>query len=70
MCLSLFDYHPKSSRYRKGLTYLKNRANTNQNQKIHSQELKRRWHKDKIKGSHLTRKKGTKDKQSQQENKI
>ena len=34
MCLSLHDYQPKASRYRKGLTHLKNRAMTNQNQTI------------------------------------
>ena len=26
MCLSLYDYQAKASRYSKGLTYLKNRA--------------------------------------------
>ena len=31
MCLSLYDYQAKVSRYRKGLRYLKNRATTNQN---------------------------------------
>ena len=42
---------------------MKNRATTNQNQKIHSQKLKSR-HKHKIKGNHPTekRKKGTKEK--------
>ena len=30
MCLSLYDYQAKASRYRKGLKYLKNRATTNQ----------------------------------------
>ena len=48
MCLSLYDYWVKASRCRKGLAYLKNRANTSQNQKIHSQELKRREDKHKI----------------------
>ena len=38
MCLSLYDYQDKVSRYRKGLTYLKNRATTNQNQTLHSQK--------------------------------
>ena len=38
MCLSLYDYQAKVSRYRKGLTYLKNRATTNQNQTLHSQK--------------------------------
>ena len=56
MCLSLYDYHAKASRSRKGLTFLKNRANTNQNQTIHSQKLKRRGHKHKIKGNHPTKK--------------
>ena len=40
MCLSLYDYQAKASRYRKGLTYLKNRATTNQNPTRHSQNLK------------------------------
>ena len=31
MCLSLYDYQAKVSRYRKGLRYLKNRATTIQN---------------------------------------
>ena len=39
MCLSLYDYQAKASRYRKGLTYLKNRATMNQNQTLHSQKL-------------------------------
>ena len=29
ICLSLYDYQAKASRYRKGLMYLKNRATTN-----------------------------------------
>ena len=41
-CLRLYDYQAKASRYRKGLTYLKNRATTNQNQTLHSQKLKRK----------------------------
>ena len=64
MCLSLYDYQTKVSRYRKGLTYLKNRAITNQNQTIHSQKLKRRGHKHKIRGNHSAKeKKGTKETQ-------
>ena len=42
MYLSLYDYQAKASRYRKGLTHLKNRANTNQSQTLHSQKLKRK----------------------------
>ena len=39
----------------KGLTYLKNRATENQNQELPSQKLKRKGHKDKIKGNHPTK---------------
>ena len=56
MCLSLHDYQAKAIRYGKGLTYLNNRATTNQNQTIHSQKLKKRGHKHKIKGNHPTEK--------------
>jgi len=72
MGLSLYDYQDKASRYRKGLTYLKNRATTNQNQIIHSQKLKRRGHKHKIKGKHpTTKKERNKGKtQNQLENKV
>ena len=62
MCLSLDDYQAKASTYRKGLKYLNNRATTNQNQTIHSQKLKRRGHKHKIKGNHPTKKKRNKEK--------
>ena len=63
MCLSLYDYQSKESRYRKGLTYLKYRATTNQKHKIESQKPKRRERKYKSKSSnHKKRKKGTKKK--------
>ena len=55
MCLSLYDYQAKTSRYRKELMYLKKRATTNQNKKIHSQKLKTKGHKHKIKGNHQTK---------------
>ena len=35
-CLNLQDYQAKTHNYRKGLTYLKKRATTNQNQTLHS----------------------------------
>ena len=57
MCLSLYDYQAKESRYRKCLTFLKNRATAYQNQIIHSQKLKRKVLKDKINGNHTTKKK-------------
>ena len=42
---------------RKGLTYLKNRATTNQNQTLHSQKLKKKIVlKHKINGNHPTQK--------------
>ena len=30
MCLNFYDYQPKASRYRYGLTYMKTRVSTNQ----------------------------------------
>ena len=57
MSWSLYDYQAKASTYRKGLTYLKNRATANQNQTIHSKKLKRRGHKHEIKGNHPTKEK-------------
>ena len=53
-CLSLQDYQAKTHNYRKRLTYLKNRATTNQNQTLHSQ--KRKVLKQKIIGDHPTKK--------------
>ena len=41
-CLSLYDYQTKASRYRKRLTYLKNRATTCENQTLHSQKKKKK----------------------------
>ena len=54
------DYQSKASRYRKGLTYLKNRVTTNQKHTVDSQKPKRREHKHKIKGNHQTTKRKTK----------
>ena len=67
MCLSLYDYQSKASRYRMGLTYLKNRIATNQKHTIDSQKPKRREHKCNTKENHQTtkgkmKKKGTKKK--------
>ena len=56
MCLSLYDYQAKASIYWKGLTHLKNRATTKPSQTLHSQKLKRKVHKHKIKGNHPTKK--------------
>ena len=68
MCLSLYDYQAKASRYRKGLTYLKNRATTNQNKTLHSQKLKRKGQEHKINENYTT--KNRKKKQNQLENKV
>ena len=56
MCLRLYDCQAKASRYKRGLTYLKNRAATNQNQTLQSQKLKSKEHKHKISGNHPTKK--------------
>ena len=42
MCLSLYDYQSKATRYRKWVTYLKNKITTNQKYKIDSQKPERR----------------------------
>ena len=49
MCLNLYDYQSKASRYGKGLTYFKNRA-TQSKTRVDSQKTKRREQKHKIKG--------------------
>ena len=56
-CSRLCDHQAKASRYRKGLTYLKNRAITDQNQTLYSQKLKRKIEKHKLNGNHPTKKK-------------
>ena len=62
MCLCLHNYQSKESGYKKGLTYLKNRATTSQNHTVDSQKPKRREHKHNIKGNHQTTKRKTKRK--------
>jgi len=57
MYLRQYDYQAKASRYRKGLTYSKNRATTNQNQTLHSQKLKRKILKHKINGNRTKKRK-------------
>ena len=56
ICFGIYDYQAKASRYRKGLTYLKNSATTKQNRTLHSQKLKRKVLKHKINGNHPTQK--------------
>ena len=57
MHLSVYDYQAKTSRYKKGLTYLKKRETTKQNQTKNSQKLKRRRHKHKKKEKNIKKKK-------------
>ena len=65
MYLSLYYYQSKASRYRKGLTYLKNRATTNQKHTVDSQSPKIREHKHKIEGNHqITKRKRNKEETS------
>ena len=65
MCLSLYNYQSKSSRYRQG--DLKTRATTNQKHKIDSPKPKRREHKHKMKGNHHATKKEKKKKRNNRE---
>ena len=68
MCLSLYDYQSKASRYRKVLTYLKNRVTTNQEHTIDIQKPKRREHKYNTKENHQVTKGKTKRKRKGQRN--
>ena len=69
MCLSLHDYQAEARRYRKELTYLKNKAITNQHQTLHSQKLKSTQAQNILKSSNQ-KKKGRKEKQNHLENKV
>ena len=68
-CLKLKDYQAKTHNYRKGLTYFKNRASTNQNQTLHSQKMKSTQAENKWKLSNQ-KKKRRKKKQNQLVNKV
>ena len=56
MCLSLYNYQSKASRYSYGLTYLKTRVTTNQKHKTDSQKPKRKEIKHNTKENHQTTK--------------
>ena len=65
VCLSLYGYQSKANRYRKRLTYLKNRATTNQNiHQIHKNQ-KQNW-----KSSNHTQKKKKEETQNQLETRF
>ena len=53
--LNLQDYKAKTHNYRKGLTYLKNKATANKNQTLHLQKMKRKTVKQKTIGNHTTK---------------
>ena len=55
MCLSLYDYQSKASRYRNGLAYLKNRVITNEKNTIDSQKPKRKELKHTTKENQFTK---------------
>ena len=65
MCFNLYEYQSKASR--KELTYLKNRATTNQKHTIDSQKPKRREHKHNTKENYQTTKGKTKRKRDKEE---
>ena len=69
-CLNLQDYQAKTQNYRKGLTYLKNRASTNQNQTLHSQKIKRKILKHKIIEDHPTKENKKERKNGESENQL
>ena len=62
MCLNLYDYQFKASRYSYGLTYLKTRVTTHQKDTIDSQKPKRKELKHNTKEIHKTTKGKTKKK--------
>ena len=66
ICFNIYDYEVKASRYRKGLSYLKNSATTNQNQTNLSQKLKRGC-KHELKGNNPIQKK--KEEEEEERNK-
>ena len=67
--MSLYDYQSKASRYRKRLTYVKNRATINQKHTIDSQKQKKGTQ-VKIKGNHQTTKRKKKKKERKEEETI
>ena len=76
MYLNLYDYQSKARRYKKGLTYLKNRVTTNQKHTTDSQKWKRKGHKHNTKDNHQItkgkkkRKRNEEEIQNQLENKV
>ena len=68
MCLSLYDYQSKASRYSNGLTYLKTRVTPNQKYiTIDSQKQKRKQFKHNTNENHQTTK-GKRKRREEQRN--
>ena len=70
MCLSLYYYQSKASRYINGPTHLKMRVTTNQKHKIDSQKSRRREVKHNSKENHQTTGGKTKIKRKEQRRNI
>ena len=66
MCLSLYDYLSKASRYSNGLTHLKTRVTTNQKHATDSQKPKRKEFKHNTNENHQTTKGKTKRRRKEQ----
>ena len=66
MCLNLYDYQAKASRYSYGLAYLKTRVTTSQNRMIESPKIKRKQFKHNTKENHQTTKRKTKRRRNEQ----
>ena len=65
MCLNLYDYQFKASRYSHGSTYLKTRVTTNQKHTTDSQKAKRKEFKHTERENHQTTKGKTKRRNEQ-----
>ena len=70
MCLNLYDYQFKVSRYSYGSTYLKNRVTTNQKHTVDSQKPKRREYKHNTTEKSSKHKKEPKKKKTKTMNKM
>ena len=66
MCLNLYDYQSKASRYSYRSTYLKTRITTNQRQTIDSQKSEGKEEKHITKGNNQSTKGKTKRKRNEQ----
>ena len=68
--MNLQDHQAKTHNYGKGLSYLKNRATTSQNQILHLQKMKKKTPLKQITGDHPTKKKKKKKKKRKKKKKM